>query len=41
MKVAENREEPFKKGIETNYVDEDVYYVRNGKENRCIRDNWK
>ena len=41
MKVAENREEPFKKGIETNYVDEDVYFVRNGNDNRSRRDNWK
>ena len=40
MKVAENREEPFKKGIETNYVDEDVYFVRNGNDNRSRRDNW-
>ena len=40
MKVAENREEPFKKGIETNYVDEDVYFVRNGGDNRSRRDNW-
>ena len=39
MKVAENREEPFKKGIETNYVDEDVYFVRNGGDNRSRRDN--
>ena len=41
IKVAENREEPFKKGIETNYVDEDVYFVRNGNDNRSRRDNWK
>merc|ERR1712240_124313 len=34
MKVAENREELFKKGIETNYVDEDTYYVRNANDNR-------
>ena len=40
MKVVENREEPFKKGIETNYVDEDVYFVRNGGDNRSRRDNW-
>ena len=41
MKVVENREEPFKKGIATNYVDEDTYYVRNGDDNRSKRDNWK
>ena len=40
MKVAENREEPFKNGIETNYVGEDVYFVRNGSDNRSRRDNW-
>ena len=39
MKVAENREEPFKNGIETNYVGEDVYFVRNGNRNRSRRDN--
>ena len=38
--VKENREEPFKKGIETNYVDEDVYFVRNGGDNRSRRNNW-
>ena len=41
MKVAENREEPFKKSIATNYVDEDTYYVRNADDNRSRRDNWK
>ena len=41
MKVVENREEPFKKGIATNYVDEDTYYVRNGDDNRSRKDNWK
>ncbi len=39
MKVVENREEPFKKGIATNYL-EDVYYVRNTDDNRSRRDNW-
>ena len=32
MKVAENREEPFKKGIATNYLDEDTYYVWNAED---------
>ena len=41
MKVAENREEPFKKGIATNYLAEDTYYVRNAEDNRSGRDNWK
>merc|ERR1711867_373855 len=41
MKVAENREEPFKKDIATNYVDEDTYYVRNADDNRSRRDIWK
>ena len=41
MKVAENREEPFKKGIATNYVDEDTYYVQNADDNRSRRDNWR
>ena len=39
MKVVENREEPFKKGIATNYR-EDVYYVQNTDDNRSRRDNW-
>ena len=41
MKVAENRDEPFKKGIETNYLDEDTYFVRNADDYRSRRDNWK
>ena len=41
MKVAENRDEPFKKGIETNYLDEDIYFVQNTDENRSRRDKWK
>ena len=41
MKVPENREEPFKKDIVTNYVDEDAYYVRNANDNRSRRDDWK
>ena len=41
MKVVENREEPFKKDIATNYVDEDTYYVQNAYDNRSRRDNWK
>ena len=41
MKVAENREEPFKKDIVTNYVDKDTYYVRNADDNRSRRDKWK
>ena len=40
MKVVENREEPFKKGIATNYL-EDIHYVRNADDNRSRRDNWK
>lgn len=40
-KVAENRDEPFKKGIETNYLDEDTYFVRNADDNRSRRDKWK
>ena len=40
MKVAENREELFKKGKATNYV-EDTYYVWNADDNRSRRDNWK
>ena len=38
MKVVENREEPFKKGIATNYL-EDVYYVQNTDDSRSRRDN--
>ena len=41
MKVAENREELFKKGIATNYLAEDTYYVWNAEDNRSRRDNWK
>ena len=41
MKVAENREEPFKKSIATHYVDQDTYYVWNANDNRSRRDNWK
>ena len=41
MKVAENREEPFKKGIATNYLAEDTYYVWNAEDKRSRRDNWK
>ena len=41
IKVAENRDEPFKKGIATNYLAEDTYYVWNAKDNRSRRDNWK
>ena len=41
MKVAENREEPFKKGIVTNYLAEDTYYIWNAEDNRSRRDNWK
>ena len=40
MKVVENREEPFKKGIATNYL-EDIHYVWNADDNRSRRDNWK
>ena len=40
MKVVENREEPFKKGIATNYL-EDIHYVQNTDDNRSRRDNWK
>ena len=40
MKVAENREEPFKKGIATNYL-EDFYDVWNTEDYRSRRDNWK
>ena len=43
MKEVENREEPFKdkKGIATNYLDEDTYYVWNAEDNKSRRDNWK
>ena len=41
MKGGENREEPFKKDIVTNYIDEDTYYVWNADDNRSRRDNWK
>ncbi len=43
MKVAENREEPFKdkKGIATNYLDDDTYFVWNAEDHRSRRDNWK
>ena len=43
MKVAENREEPFKekKGTTTNYLEDDTYFVRNTEDNRNRRDNWK
>ena len=39
MKVAENREEPFKKKESTTYYQEDTtYYVRNTDDNRSRRD---
>ena len=43
MKVAENREEPFKekKGITTNFLEKDTYYIQNTDDNRSRRDNWK
>ena len=43
MKVAENREEPFKekKGTTTNYLEDNTYYVWNTDDNRSRRDNWK
>ena len=43
MKVAENREQLFKekKGITTNYLDDDTYYVWNTDDDRSRRDNWK
>ena len=41
MKVAENREEPFKNNITTNYVDKDTYYVWNANDNKSRRDDWK
>ncbi len=40
MKVVENKEEPFKKGIATNYL-EDIHYVLTADDNRSRRDNWK
>ncbi len=40
MKVVENREEPFMKGIAKNHL-EDIHYVRNADDNRSRRDNWK
>ena len=40
MKVVENRKEPFKKGIATNYL-EDIHYVGNADDNKSRRDNWK
>ena len=39
MKVAENREEPFKKGIATNYI-EDTLQVQNTDDKRSRKDNW-
>ena len=39
MKVAENREEPFKKDLATNYVEGDTYNVWNADNNRSRRDN--
>ena len=43
MKVAKNREEPFKKkGSTTTYYQEDTtYYVWNTDDNRSRKDNWK
>ena len=41
MKVAENRDELFKKGIATNYLDEDTYNVQNAYDNRSRRDKQK
>ena len=42
MKVAENREEPFKKKESMTYYQEDTTnYVRNNEDNRSRRDNWK
>ena len=42
MKVAENREEPFKKKESMTYYQEDTtYYVWNTDDNRSRRDNWK
>ena len=35
MKVVENKEEPFKKDIGTNYIDEDTYYIRNAYDKEC------
>ena len=39
MKVAENREEPFKKKIDTYYQEDDTYYTRNTDDDRSERDN--
>ena len=33
--------ESVKKGIATNYLAEDTYYVENAKDNMSRRDNWK
>ena len=41
MKVAENREEPFKKKEMTYYQEDTTYYVRNNEDNRSRRDNWR
>ena len=42
MKVAENREEPFKKKESMTYYQEDTtYYVRNTDDIRSRKDNWK
>ena len=43
MKVAENREEPFKekKGTTTNYLEDDTYFVQNAEDRRSRRGNWK
>ena len=42
MKVAENREEPFKKKESTTYYQEDTtYYVWNTDDYRSRRDKWK
>ena len=39
MKVAKNREDPFKKDIGTNYVDENTYYIQSADDDRIRRDN--
>ncbi len=43
MKVADNREEPFKKkeGTTTNHLEDNTYYVQNTDDNMSRRDNWK
>ena len=43
MKVAENREEPFKekKGTTTYYLVDDTYYVQNTEDNRSRRDKYE